>query len=626
MPVDRRKFQSRCRALVALAGSLVIGCGAALAQSPATQTSHGFTLFGELHYGADFEHFNYASPDAIKGGEFRYAFASSFDNLNPFIVAGTPPLNIEDLVFDRLMRRSGDEAVSVYGVIAESVTWPDDYAWAEFELRESARFHDGSPITADDVAFTIDVFKTQGSPQYRADYGMVASVDALGPKRVRITFADAGDRGNVYTVAQLPVLPRGHWTDRDFSEATVEPLAGSGPYRIVRVDQGRSITYERVPDYWAADLPVNVGLYNFDVILHDYFRDITVEQEALLAGQYDLRWETLPAQWVNGYDIPAVEDGRLIKEMLPYSSTTLYSAYFFNTRDPRFADRRVREAIAQAYDFEWLNRMIFYDQYVRMSSHFENSELSAEGLPSPAELELLEPWRDQLPEEVFTRAYEPPTTDGSRASLRENLRYAVRLLESAGWTINDGRLENERGEQMSFEVIGWDPFFQRVNAPFIANLELLGIDARQRIIDTAQWFNRLQNFDFDVTIAFYWPLSLSPGAELRNYWESTTANQPGASNYAGIENPVVDALIEDVVKAPDRTAKVAAARALDRVLLWNYYSVPNYYAPAIPIVYWDKFGRPEQDPTWLRFLWHMTNWWIDPQKEARLNAGRGDSD
>lgn len=615
------------------AAAVAIGClaflgGPAPAQYSAaeTATSHGFSLYGDIKYQPDFQHFDYVNPDAPKGGEFRFAFASAFDNVNPFIVAGTAPTNMEDILFDPLMRRSGDEPASVYGVIAESITWPRDFAWAEFLLREEARFNDGTPVTAADVVFTVNTLKEKGTPQFRADLAGVENVQAVDERRVRFTFATAGDRSILYTVAQLNVLPQHYWTNRDFSAATIEPLLGSGPYRITAVDQGRSITYERVRDYWGADLPVNRGLYNFDTIRHDYFRDITIEHEALLAGQYDLRWETLPAQWANGYDIPAVHDGRLIKESIPYEGTTMYSGHFFNTRRALFSDRRVREAIAQAFDFEWLNRMIFYGEYQRMTSHFENSELAADGPPTDAELALLEPWRDALPPEVFTEPYDPPTTDGTRASLRDNLRYAVQLLEDAGWTIVDGVLTNADGEPMTFEIIGWDPFFQRVNAPFIANLELLGIDARQRTVDTAQWFSRLQNFEFDVTLAFFWPQSMSPGGEQRNFWSSAAANQPGASNYAGIENPVVDALIEEIVTASDRDAKIAATRALDRVLLWNFYSVPHYYAPGIPIVYWDKFGRPEREPRWLRIIWHMTNWWVDPAKERALQQARAESD
>jgi len=418
------------------------------------------------------------------------------------------------------------------------------------------------------------------------------------------------------------LFPKHYWQDRDFAKPSIEPPLGSGPYRVATVDPGRSITYEHVKDYWAADLPLNRGRHNFDQIRHDYYRDISIEQEALLAGSVDLRWETLPTQWATGYDVEAVRDGYLIKEILPFSGTTMYAGYFFNLRKPMFQDVRVREAIASAFDFEWTNRMLFHGLYIRLQSHFENSELAAKGLPEGAELALLNEFRDQLPERLFTEPFRSPSTDGTRASLRENLRHAVKLLEAAGWTIQDGQLVDVNGKPMDFEVIAWDPFFERVTGPFISNLRLLGINARQRTIDTPQWFGRIQNFDFDMTIAFYFPQSLSPGAEQREFWGSAMANQPGSRNYSGINSPVVDALIEHIISAPDRAQRVAATRALDRVLLWNFYSIPHYYAPGIPVVFWDRFGRPDVEPTWVRLIWHMSEWWVDPEKDAALRAWR----
>lgn len=605
-----------------LGGLALAALSGAAAAGGDVHTAHGFTLFGELKYGPEATHFDYVNPDAPKGGTFRYAWSSSFDNLNPFIVAGNAPRrNLEYLVYDTLMARSGDEPASIYGVIAESLTWPDDYAWVEFTLREDARWHDGRPITPEDVVFSLELLKTQGAPEYRANYSDVVEAEQTGPRRVRFTFAKGNDRGNVYTAAQLFVFPKHYWAERDFAEASVEPPLGSGPYRIGEVDPGRSITYARVPDYWARDLPINRGRHNFDEIRHDYYRDISIQHEALLAGTIDLRWETLPTQWATGYDVAAVREGRLIKEMLPFSGTTMYAGYFFNTRKKKFRDVRVREAIAHAFDFEWTNRMIFHGLYRRLTSHFENSELAARGLPGERELALLEPYRDALPGRLFTEPYRPPSTDGTRASLRENLREAVRLLDEAGWKIVDGRLISPEGEPMRFEVITWDPFFERINAPFLINLELIGIEARQRTVDTAQWFRRMENFEFDVTIAFYFPQFLSPGTEQREFWGSGYADRPGTRNYSGIRNPVVDAMIEHVIAAPDRAARAAATRALDRVLLWNFYSVPHYYSPGIPIAYWDKFGRPATEPTWVRFIWHMSNWWIDPDKRAALRQG-----
>ena len=593
----------------------------AVAQQEIT-TAHGFTLFGELKYGPDATHFDYVNPDAPKGGTYRFSFAASFDNLNPFIVAGNAPVtSLPFIVYQSLMERSGDEPASVYGLIAESVTYPADYSWAEFRLRSEARWNDGQPITAADVVFSLETLKTSGSPQYRSNYADVLGVEQTGPGLIRFSFQGANKRGTLYTVAQMPILPRHYLRERDFAKPSIDLPVGSGPYRIASVDPGRSIIYERVTDHWAENLPLNRGRHNFDRIRHDYYRDISIQQEALLARNVDLRWETLPTQWATGYDIEAVRDGRLIKEMLPFSGTTMFAGYFFNTRRAAFQDRRVREAIAHAFDFAWTNRMIFHGLYRRLQSYFENSELAATGLPDERETELLEPFREQLPADLFTEPFQSPATDGTRASFRENLRKAVRLLEEAGWTIEDGRLSNAAGEALTFEVITWDPFFERVTGPFITNLRLLGIDARQRTVDTAQWFSRMQTYEFDMSIAFYMPQSLSPGAELREMFGSQLAHQAGSRNYVGISDPVVDALIEKIVEAPDRAARVAATRALDRVLLWQHYTIPHYYPPYIPIVYWDRFGRPEKDATWFNLIWHMSNWWVDPAKDAALNAG-----
>ena len=619
-----RTTRTAAPTIATLIGVLVLtGLAWAEEATPDVTTSYGLTLYGDLKYGRDFRHFDYVNPDAPKGGTFRYSFASTFDNLNPYIVAGTAPRqNLEILIYDTLMKRSGDEPASVYGLVAGSVTYANDYAWAEFRLRDEARWHDGEPITPEDVIFSLDLMQNKAAPQYRAAYAGVASAEKTGPHRVRFHFVPGSDRGTLYSASQLPILPAHYWADRDFTRPSIDPPLSSGPYRVAKVDPGRSITYERVKDYWAQDLPVSVGLNNFDVIRHDYYRDSTINFEAFLSGNVDLRWEVLANQWVTGYDVPAVKEGKLIKQMLPYSGTTMYAAYFFNLRKPEFQDIAVRKAIASAFDFEWTNRMVLYGQYKRLQSHFENSELAAHGLPSPRERKLLEPYRDQLPPELFTQPFHSPQTDGTRASLRDNLRKAVQLLQKSGWTMRNGKLLSPAGKPLTIEIIGFNPFFERVTGPFIANLELLGIQARQRTIDTAQWFRRMANFDFDLAIAFYFPQSMSPGNELRGFFGSQTADQRGTQNYAGIKNPVVDAIIDKIVNAPDRASKVAATCALDRVLLWNYYSIPQYYAPGIPIAYWDKFGRPDKEPTWLQIIWHMSNWWVDPAKEAALQRWR----
>ena len=601
---------------------LLVYASSGMAQEPVT-TSHGFALYGDLKYGPEAEYFDYVNPDAPKGGTYRFSFSASFDNLNPFIVAGTAPVtSLPALVYESLMARSGDEPVSIYGLIAESVSYPEDYSWAEFRLRDGARWQDGRAITPGDVIFSFETLKTKGSPQFRSSLADVTSVIQSGPRSVRFTFQGDNYRETLFAIAQIAVLPAHFWKDREFTKPSIELPLGSGPYRVASVDPGRSIVFERVRDHWSANLPINRGRHNFDQIRHIYYRDISIQHEALLAGNVDLRWETLPTQWATGYDVAALHEGRLIKEKLPFSSTTMFAGYFFNLRNPVFEDRRVREAIAHAFDFAWTNRMIFHGQYQRLQSFFENSELAATGLPTEGELELLEPFRDRLPPGLFTEPFRSPETDGTRASLRANLRKGAQLLDDAGWVIDNGTRVNADGQTLSFEVVTWDPFFERVTGPFILNLQLLGIDVRQRTIDTAQWFGRMQNFDFDVGIAFYMPQSLSPGSELREFFGSGMSNQPGSRNYMGISDPVVDALIEAVVNADDRDDKVAAVRALDRVMLWRHYSIPHYYPPYIPVVYWDRFGRPEKEADWFNLIWNMPNWWIDPAKDEALAQWR----
>jgi microcin C transport system substrate-binding protein len=591
------------------------------AESGTTVTSHGLTLFSELKYGPDFRHFDYVNPDAPKGGTFTYAWSNAFDSLNPFIAVGTPAVGIAFVIYDSLMVRSGDEPASVYGLLAESITLPDDYSWAEFRLRDEARWHDGRPVTVDDVIFSLQTLQTKASPQFRYDYAEIDRVEAIGPGTVRFTFTTPGNRGNAYTVAQMPVLPKHYWQHREFDRPTLEPPLTSGPYRVAQVDPGRSYTLQRVADYWGRDLPVNRGRYNFDVMRHDFYRDLAVQFEAFMAGKFDLRWETLPNQWATGYNTQAVRDGRVIKELLEFEGPTFYSGFYFNLRRDKFSDRRVREAIVHAFDFEWINRNIFHDLYVRLRGPFGRTELGNTGLPEGLELEYLEPFRDQLDPRIFTQDFRLPETDATQASLRENLRIAAGLFREAGWTMQNGRLVSPKGEPMQIEILLWDPFWERVTASFIANLKLLGIDARMRLIDTTEWARRMQNFQFEMSQGFLLPQPLSPGIEQREIWGSASVDQPGSRNQMGIRNPVIDALVERIIAAPDRESQVAATRALDRVICWNYYMVPLYYAPGIPIAYWNRFGRPELEPKWLRMIWHMSTWWIDPEKDAALKKG-----
>lgn len=585
-----------------------------------THTAYGLTLFGKLKYGPDFKHFDYVNPDAPKGGTFTYGWGNTFDNLNPFIAVGTPPafLTFDQIIYDHLMVRSGDEPASIYGLVAESVTYPDDYSWAEFKLRDNARWHDGTPVTVDDVIFSEKILRTQAAPRYSNNYTAITKIEQTGPHSVRFTFGEKNNRGLLYAIAQLPILSKQFWRDRDFSKPTIEPPLTSGPYKVVKVDPGRSYTLQRVADYWAKDLPVNKGRYNFDFIKHDYYRDTSVNFEAFMAGKTDLRWEVLPNQWATGYNVPALKDGRLIKEMLKFSGPTLYSGLYFNLRRDKFKDPKVREAMSYALDFEWLNKNIFHGEYVRTRSHFDHSELANRGLPQGKELELLEPYRDQLDPRVFTTEWNPPKTDTTPASLRRNLRKAAMLLKEAGWTMKDGKLLSKEGKPLEFEILLIDPFFERATAPFVNNLKLLGINATMRRVDPGEWTRLIQNFDYEVTQGLTLPMPLSPGAEQLGYWGSAAADQKGSPNWMGIKNPVVDAMIDKIIHAQDRDTLVAAVHALDRVLCWNFYSIPAWYAKGFPIAYWNRFGRPKKENTWLRLVWYSDTWWVDPKKEAEL--------
>jgi microcin C transport system substrate-binding protein len=425
-------------------------------------------------------------------------------------------------------------------------------------------------------------------------------------------------------VGQMPILPKHYWEGRDFEASTLEPPLGSGPYRIARVDPGRSITYERVADYWGADLPVNKGRFNFDQIRYEYFRDSNVALEAFKAGQYDLRVENTARLWATGYTGPGVDAGLIKREEIRDESGTGMQGYVFNTRRPIFADPRVRAALAYAFDFEWSNKTLFFDQYARSYSYFSNTELAATALPDERELALLEPFRDQLPETVFTTVYTPPATDGS-GELRDNLRTAFEMLREAGWEVDRSTrklVNTETGEPMRFEILLVNPAFERITGPFLRNLERLGIDATMRTVDTAQYQNRMDDFDFDVAVAV-WGQSLSPGNEQRDFWSCAAAETLGSRNLAGICDPVVDALIDAVITAEDRDSLVAATRALDRVLLAGHYVIPHWYSPVNRVAYWDKFDRPEIDP---RYGIDLFAWWVDPAKAERVARRQGDLD
>ena len=607
------------RAAVAIA-LVLAGASPALAQS---STSHGLSIFGDLRYGADFQHFDYVNPDAPKGGTVRLGHAGSFDNLNPLIVKGTDLRGMGGsamlLSVESLMVSAQDEPDSMYGLVAETIELADDRSWVAFTLRSEARWHDGSPITADDVVFSFETLVAEGEPVYRLQYRDVDGVEAVARDRVRFTFAPGATRDLPNLVAGMPILSQAYYTANPFNETTLQPPLGSGPYRFGRVDQGRVLVYERVKDYWARDLPVNRGRYNFDTIRYDFYRDRTIEFEAFGAGEYDFREEFTSKTWATGYDTSAVRDGLIKRETLPDESPSGTQAFFLNTRLAKFSDRRVREALGYAFDFEWTNENLFFGLYDRTTSMFENSDLRAVGPISEAERALLEPFRAELPEAVFGEAYAPPATDGS-GNIREGLKRARGLLDQAGWTVTEGRLVDASGSQMAIEFMIDTPLFERIIAPYVANLKRLGIDASIRIVDSAQFMSRAQTYEYDVVISRF-TMRRTTGVEQRNFWGSAAADSPGGNNLAGVRDPAVDALIEQLGTAQSRAELRSIVGALDRVLTWNHYTVPQWFKASHFVAYWDKFGRPDTKPRFA--LGFLDTWWVDPVKQAALDAALG---
>ncbi|HEY3068459.1 MAG TPA: extracellular solute-binding protein [Methylomirabilota bacterium] len=592
---------------VAVALVLLVAGLPGLAATLSAEPSYAISMYGDLKYGPGFRHFEYVNPRAPKGGNVKLATTGTFDNLNPFILKGVPAAGI-GLTFDTLLTPSGDEAFSEYGLLAESVETPPDRAWVAFTLRREARFHDGTPVTADDLIWTFETLKTKGHPQYRAYYSHVVSAEKVGPRTVRFAFKGGVNRELPLIVGQLPVLSKAYWSSRDFTRTTLEPPLGSGPYKVESLEQGRVITYRRVKDYWGANLPVNVGRHNFETLRYDYYRDLSVLLEAFKGGAFDYRQENSSKNWATGYESPALRDGRIKKEEIPNQIPSGMQGFTYNTRRPMFADRRVRAALAYAFDFEWTNAHLFYGAYKRTESYFANSELAARGRPGPDELAVLEPFRGKVPDEVFTREYHAPFTGPGGA--RSNLVEALKLLEEAGWVVRDMRLVNARtGQPMTFEIlIGQGEQWERIGLPFLKNLEKLGVTARVRPVDAAQYEYRTKQFDYDMTVSL-WGQSLSPGNEQIDFWTSEKANEPGSQNYAGIRDPVVDALVAELIAAPTRAALVARCRALDRVLLWGHYVIPHWHLGAYRVAYWDKFGRPAISP---KYSVGLDTWWVKP--------------
>ena len=605
-------------ALVPLALTLALARPAAAAESDADGITKTWAIaeFGEPLYKDGIEHWPYVDPNAPKGGKIVLGAFGTFDSFNTVVLKGEFPSSI-GIISDGLMASSGDELMSAYGLIAETAEYPADKSWIVFNLRPEARYDDGVPIVAEDFCFAFDTYKEHGRPLIKTFYEDLESCEALSPHRVKFTARTTGSMKPLVAAAGFSPMARHFWEERDVTKTTLDPPPASGAYRIAEVDPGRAITYERVPDYWGADLPVNRGLNNFDEIRYEYYRDDTVMFEAFKAGEIDFRSENSAKRWVTEYDFPAVQREQVVKRIEPNERPRGLGGYFFNLRRPQFQDPKVREAINYLYDFEAIQRTLLYGQYKRVKSFFPNSDYGASGPPTEAELAILEPFRDRLPPEVFAEAFEPPATDGS-GRIRANLRRALALFDEAGYALQDGTLIKEAtGEQLSFEILTDSPEIRRLTLPFIENLRRAGIDASLRFMDVAQWRNRIDQRDFDIYTArnnFFPP----PGTELQVYFGCAPPNAPEMGNRAGFCNPVADALIAQVSEAGDLETLKATTRALDRVLLWNFKVIPQFYPDEVWVADWNRFGYPERRPKY--GLGFPGSWWIDEDLEAELAA------
>ena len=580
---------------------------------PPTNRMHGIAMHGDPKYGPGFTHFNYVNPDAPKGGTLRIGARGTFDSFNPWISKGTPV----SPGGDALLVASADEAFTKYCLICETVEWPEDRSWVTFHLRPEARWHDGQPITPEDVIFSLDTLKEKGQPFFRFYYGTISKAEKVGPLSVKFVFGEEENRELPLIAGQLPILPKHYWEGREFDKTTLEPPLTSGPYKVVDWEPGRFVVRELVEDYWGKDLPVMRGRNNFQRIRTTFYRDVTVIRQAIKAGTLDYRNENQAKAWALDYDIPAVRDGRLNKTAFRHQRPTGMQAFIYNIRRPLFQDPRVRRALAFAFDFEWTNPTLFFGQYNRNDSFFENSELGSSGLPEGRELEILSAYRGRVPEEVFTEAYSVPVSDGSGWP-RDNLVKALEVLAEAGWAIDrQGVLRNEEsGEPFAFEMLLSSPDFQRIVLPMARNLKRIGIDMKVRLVDSSQYINRIRSRDFDMFSAG-WGQSDSPGNEQRDFWSTSSADSPGSRNFVGIKDPVVDELIELIIQAPSREELIYRTRALDRVLLWGHYVIPAWHLQEDRILYWDKFSFPPEPP---KDGTSVDLWWFDEAKAAALAA------
>ena len=603
---------------------LLIGLALSFPASATLSESHGYAQFGTLRYPATFTHFDWVNPDAPKGGTLTVMAFGTFDTLNPYTFKGTSPVSTANFLQygvnelnETLMAGtgqyapSGDEPTSSYGLIAQSVEYNEGRSWVVFNLRPEARFHDGTPITAYDVAFSYNLLLKEGHPQYRTNLQEVQRVDILGPKRIRFVFKRAGNPLLILRLGELPVLPQHYWVNRNFKATTFEPPLGSGPYRITKVTPGRQLVFEHVKNWWGANLPVNRGKYNFDRVEVEFYRDSDVAFEAFKAGEFDIYIEHQAKNWANGYNFPAVRRGEVIKAEIPHQIPTQTQGLFMNSRRPAFAQAKVREALGLMFDFEWTNRTLFNGAYKRAASYYPNSEFSASGIPQGHEWLMLSPWRSQLPPELFSQAFGLPQT-GGRGIPRDTMRQALGLLAEGGWKLSGQRLLDIDGKPLRFEILLVNPNLERILQPYVENLASIGVDARLRTVDRAQYKQRLDQFDFDM-ILMTLDQTLSPGLEQWQYFHSSQANVKGSKNYAGVANPVVDQLLERLLAAQTREEQLAAGRALDRVLLWQHYSIPNWYLNYHRLAYRNRFAFVTTPP----YALGLSAWWLKPTEKTR---------
>ncbi len=612
-------FRMLFTVMVALALAVLMVAGARA--EPKIIKSHGISTFGDLKYPADFSHFDYVNPDAPKGGEFTTWGFGTFDSLTPYILKGNAA-TLSTAFFDSLMTGNLDEPDSLYGLVAHTIEYPEDRSWVIFHMRPEAQFSDGTPVQAKDVVFSLNVLRDKGVPTYKVLFKDFETVEALDDLTVKFTFATDGPlRELPMTAAGIPIFSKAYYEDRDFAKSTLEPPLGSGAYELLAVDAGRSVSYKRRDDYWARDLPINVGQNNFDVLKVEYFADYTAAFEAFKGGAYGFREEFLSKLWATGYDFPALDKGWVIKEELPDGNPAGTQGFWFNTRRAHLKDPLVRQAISMAFNFEWSNDILFYGIYTRTDSFWENSDMQAEGMPSDAELALLEPLRADIPESVFTEpAFVPATSNPAKVSDRKVLRRAGKLLDQAGWPVGDDGLRyNAAGQKLTIEILNDGPSFERIINPYVENLKRLGVNAVYTLVDSAQAQDREKNFDFDLVTRRY-SMSETPGIELRGMLGSAAADALGSRNIAGVSNPAVDVLIVKIESAKSREELDVAVKALDRVLRAMHIWVPQWHNSKHNIAYFDIFERPYTDTPPKTSLGEMSIWWYNPEKAAALKA------